>query len=457
MGRMGLIALIATGWPAVLWSQTAADANTPTSRPVPLVVADSAQLAEALGEAGPGTEIHLAPGVYRGGVSVADILGRADAPIIVQAADTINPPVFEGMKEAIKLSRCSWITLRGLHFRGCRSNGINVDDGGDESTPSMNIVFEDLSFADIGPSGNHDAIKLSGVRGFIVRNCRFRGWGGSAIDMVGCHNGLVDRCRFEGVAGYRQKNALQIKGGSSYVLAQRCLFLRAGERAVSIGGQTGAAYFRPSSATTEARHVTVAGNRFVGGEAHIAWVTSRQTRVHHNLFYQPEKWIARVLQESTDKRFRRCGAGQFRANVIVTDARVASLVNVGPSTEPDSFHFARNVAHRLGGESPPVGGIAEFSPIRDVELSVETPDSDELRIRSGDPRMEDIGPGGYDPMEVDGPADLAVPPVELDIRDLSGDPAAVGVYVLAAVGLAVLIAATVYAYPLIRARQRRRR
>ncbi len=457
MGRVGLIVLMVTGWAAGSAAAAAADANAPDRPASPIVVADSGQLADALREAGPGTEIHLAPGIYRRGVSVADVRGSAEAPILVRAADPNNPPVFEGMKEAIKLTRCSWITLRGLAFRGCRSNGINVDDGGDEATPSMNIVLEDLSFADIGPSGNHDAIKLSGVRGFIVRRCRFRGWGGSAVDMVGCHNGLVDRCRFEGVAGYRQKNALQIKGGSSYVLVQRCLFLRAGERAVSIGGQTGLPYFRPSSATTEARHVTVAGNRFVGGEAHIAWVTSRQTRVHHNLFYRPAKWVARVLQESTDKRFRRCGAGQFLANLIVTDGRVVSLVNVGPSTEPESFSFARNIARRLDGETSPVSGIAGFSPIRDVDLSVESPDSDDLRIRSSDPRMEDVGPGAYDPVEVDGPGELTVLPVERDTMDLTGDPAAVGVYVMAAVGLAVLIAATVYAYPLIRARRRRRR
>lgn len=459
MSRAGLVVLIVTGLAGPPATALAAEANDPqpARRPGPVMVSNSAQLARALKEAQPGTRLAIAPGVYRRSVGASDLRGTAEAPIVIAPADPNSPPVFEGMKEAIKLSRCEWITIRGLVFLGCRDNGVNIDDGGDESTPSMNIVLEDLSFRDIGPQGNHDAIKLSGVQGFIVRRCRFRGWGGSAIDMVGCHNGLVDRCRFEGVAGQRQKNAVQIKGGSSHILVQRGLFLRAGERAVSIGGSTGEAYFRPSSASTEARHVTVAGCRFVGGEAHVAWVTSRQTQVHHNLFYRPGKWVARVLQESTDKRFRRCGQASFTDNVLVTDPRVSVLVNVGKGTDPDSFRFARNAAIRIEGESGALSGIGGFSPIRDIRLNVENADTDRIAVRSDDPRMEEIGPEHYVPAEVKRVQTLVVPAVDVTRVRINGDPAAVGVYVLMAVGLAILIAATVYAYPLIRSRRHRLR
>ena len=48
-----------------------------------------------------------------------------------------------------------------------------------------------------GPTGNKDALKLSGVRDFTVRASRFSGWGGSAIDMVACSEGLIESCRFE--------------------------------------------------------------------------------------------------------------------------------------------------------------------------------------------------------------------------------------------------------------------
>jgi hypothetical protein len=456
MRRIALILLAATVSVTAAEAQSMDEPNAPATSAA-VVVRNSGQLASALKEAEPGAEIHVAPGVYHRGVSVSGVRANAEAPILVRAFDPNEPPLFEGMKEGIKLSKCSWITLRGLRFRGCRENGVNVDDGGDEFTPSMGIVLEDLSFSDIGPRGNHDGIKLSGVRDFVIRGVHFRGWGGSAIDMVGCHNGVVELCRFEGVAGYRQKSAVQIKGGSSHVLVQRCLFRHAGERAISIGGSTGPAFFRPSSATIEARHITVAGNRFVGGEAHVAWVTSRQTEVRHNLFYRPAKWVARVLQESKDKRFRRCGAGTFTRNVLVVDSRVAVLVNVGRGTEPESFRFERNVIVPLDSETPPDSGIGGFSPIREVQLTVEDPDTDRIHVRSSDPRMEGVGPEAYVPAEVNGLKALSVPAVKAGGSSHTENPAAVGIYVVAAMGLALLIAALVYTYPLLRSKQRRRR
>ncbi|MFT5468643.1 MAG: hypothetical protein ACI8UO_003754 [Verrucomicrobiales bacterium] len=101
---------------------------------------------------------------------------------------------------------------------------------------------------DIGPRGNHDALKLSGLSDFVVRNCTFAGWGGSAIDMVGCHNGLIDNCTFTGKDGFSQDNGVQMKGGSSKIRVTRSWFEHAGQRAINLGGSTGLPYFRPKDA-----------------------------------------------------------------------------------------------------------------------------------------------------------------------------------------------------------------
>ncbi|MHC4302161.1 MAG: right-handed parallel beta-helix repeat-containing protein [Planctomycetota bacterium] len=61
---------------------------------------------------------------------------------------------------------------------------------------------------------------MSGVDHFVVRRCHFEGWGGSGIDMVGCHNGTVEDCTFTGRRGFSQSNGVQLKGGTEDVSAQ---------------------------------------------------------------------------------------------------------------------------------------------------------------------------------------------------------------------------------------------
>ena len=90
-------------------------------------------------------------------------------------------------------------------------NGINIDDAGDKTKPAHGILIEDCSISDIGPRGNFDALKMSGVDRFLVRRCKFSGWGGSGIDMVGCHDGKVEDCQFTGKDGFSQSNAVQMK------------------------------------------------------------------------------------------------------------------------------------------------------------------------------------------------------------------------------------------------------
>ena len=59
-----------------------------------------------------------------------------------------------------------------------------------------------MTILETGPKGNHDALKMSGVDHFTVRKCHFEAWGGSGIDMVGCHHGVVEDCTFVGREGF---------------------------------------------------------------------------------------------------------------------------------------------------------------------------------------------------------------------------------------------------------------
>ena len=307
-------------------------------------VRDDASLRAALKIAQPGTHICIAPGRYSPGVWAANLQGTVKQPLIIEGSDEKNPPLFEGGSEAWHLSDCSYLTLRNIAVRKQTSNGINIDDGGTYETPTHHITLEKLHVADIGPQGNHDAIKLSGVDDFVVRDCMVEGWGGQAVDMVGCHRGLIDGCIFRGKSSFSQDTGPQTKGGSSEITIRRCLFDNAGTRAVNLGGSTGLRFFRPQGALYEAKDITVEGCTFIGSQAPIAYVGVDGAMVRYNTIYHPSNWVLRILQETTDKGFAPCGNGRFEHNLVVfRRTEVQVFVNIGLNTQPEIFKFADNL------------------------------------------------------------------------------------------------------------------
>ncbi|MGE0653490.1 MAG: right-handed parallel beta-helix repeat-containing protein, partial [Alphaproteobacteria bacterium] len=167
-------------------------------------VRNTEQLRAVLLQAEPGTTIALAPGRYSPDISVEALRGTSDQPIIIAAADERDPPHFVGGKVAFHFVGCGYVTLRGVKVSGCTGNGINADDAGNADEPSQGMVFENIVIEDIGPTGTRNGLKLSGLDNFAVRGCTFSGWGGSAIDMVGCHDGVVRNCQFLGKSGFSQ-------------------------------------------------------------------------------------------------------------------------------------------------------------------------------------------------------------------------------------------------------------
>ena len=365
---------------------------------LPLRVANDTQLRLALRRPRAGTLISIAPGNYRGGIYVRGAAGTEREPIVIEGRDPNRPPVFHGGAQALHLSDCSYVTLRHLVVKGFPRNGINVDDGGTYKTPAHHITIEFVAFLDTGPRGNLDGLKMSGVDRFAVRNCRFEGWGGSAIDMVGCHHGVVEDCRFTGKRGFSQANAVQMKGGTTNVLVQTSFFEKAGQRAINLGGSTGLRYFRPKLDDYEAKDITVAGNRFVGGMAPIAWVTAHGGHVHHNTIYNPDAFVLRILQENAHVRqLKPCHDGLFEHNLIVCTGRLREVVNIGPKTAPQTFTFRHNAWYLLGRPPRPRLPAAETDGVYRVDPKLKGPGTAEMKVTSTDPRLKGIGAGAYEP------------------------------------------------------------
>ncbi len=358
-------------------------------------IKNSSELSTAIRTLKPGTTLLLEPGIYSGGIYLRDIKGKDEQSVVIEAADPDNPPVFTGGRQAIHLANCSNIILRNIKVKDFPANGINIDDGGSYETPAHHIVLENLIIIETGPKGNHDALKMSGVDHFIVRKCHFEGWGGSGIDLVGCHNGIIEDCTFIGREGFEQSNAVQLKGGTQDVLVQCCFFNNAGQRSVNLGGSTGLRFFRPKVRDYEARNITIAGNRFVGSMSPVAWVTSDGGHVHHNTIVLPNKWVLRILQETSDARFKHCHDGIFEHNLIIFDSKVQIFVNVGPRTSPETFSFRHNAWLDLDGYRKPSLPVPETESIylRDTPIDHKTLTNGKFEL--DDERVKGIGAQAY--------------------------------------------------------------
>lgn len=306
-----------------------------------VAVASREALLQALQQATPGTTIRIAPGTYRGGIRSTGLRGTREQPIVITAADEAQPPVFES---GWHLSSPQHVELRHLIIQGTTNNGLNIDDGGQRDGSAHHLVLRGLVVQHVGPQGNRDGIKLSGLDDFLVTGCRVRRWGtsGSAIDMVGCHRGVIRECHFAEATG-EAAQGVQAKGGSSQIRIQHCRFENPGGRGVNLGGSTGQAFFRPRQADYEARDLTVEDCEFLGGLAAIAFVGVDGAVVRHNTIYRPRYWPIRILQENSDSRMIACRRGRFLHNVVVFRAdEIRSVVNIGPGTAPDTFEFGGN-------------------------------------------------------------------------------------------------------------------
>ncbi|MBZ0257954.1 right-handed parallel beta-helix repeat-containing protein, partial [bacterium] len=172
-------------------------------------------LGRAARDAFPGTIIHLSTGNHITGQYITNLQGTESSPIKIIGPED-GEAVFSGGNTAIQLTDPAYVVLENFTIEGAAANGINIDDGMSYTTPAHHVVLRNLVVRDIGPEGNHDGIKLSGLDHFRVERCRIEhpGSGGSFIDMVGCHDGEIAHNIFRDGGS----SGVQAKGGSARVV-----------------------------------------------------------------------------------------------------------------------------------------------------------------------------------------------------------------------------------------------
>lgn len=340
--------------------------------------------AQAAAVAQPGDTILFHDGFHFGGQFAANLQGTPDDWIYILSAPGATP-IIQGGTNAIQLSEPAYLFIRGLTFQGQTGNGVNIDDGGTFDTPAHHIVIEDCVFRDMAASGNNDLLKLSGLDYFEVRNCQFLNGanGGSGIDMVGCHYGLIQGNSFENMGS----NSIQAKGGTQYLRIEQNFFRNGGQRTLNLGGSTSLAFFRPQDAPFEAADILVYSNILVGSWAPLAFVGSVRVSVVNNTIYLPQNWVLRILQETVDPdRFIECGDNELRNNIFVVNNSLSTAVNTGPNTRPETFLYSNNVWFHVSNPdwipnllTPEIDGLFGQNPL------LADPDSDDFSIPSDSP------------------------------------------------------------------------
>lgn len=311
-----------------------------------VVVSTSAELSRAAREARPGDRILLFPGSYSS--VVIDAHGAPGKAIVIASLQWESPAVFDGM---IYAPGCSWVLFENLVIRIQGEelvNGINADDRG-SGAPAKGLTFERVRFSVARGSG----LKLAGVDEFTIRGCVFASWSQTALDLVGCHRGLIENCKFESARPVY--HGVQIKGGSSDIVVRGCRFEGPAERWINIGGGTDADLFRPRDAPYEAARVEVENNWIVGGRAAIAFDAAVDSAARKNVLSDQDQFVFRILNSMRSREgFQGCRDGVIERNrVSYRSDRIESVFNLGYGADWRSFRILGNTwRDELGLRTP---------------------------------------------------------------------------------------------------------
>lgn len=340
----------------------------------------------------PGDTILFFEATYNSRQNIIGLQGTESEPIAIMAAKD-EKVVFSNSNEAWHLTNVAHLQISGFIFEDLRTNGVNIDDGGDYSTPSHHILIRECIFRDMDATGNNDLLKLSGVDYLQVLKCTFLNGsaGGSGLDMVGCHNVSIVSNSFENMGS----NAIQAKGGTQYIQILQNTFINCGHRSVNLGGSTGLQYFRPIDAKFEAADISVYSNVFIGSIASVAYVGSVRVDVSNNTMIDPEKWAFRILQETVDTtRFLPCGQNRFANNLIYCDSRVTTASNIGPNTAAETFQFSNNLwfNHENTNWTGPSIPVTDPNQITQVDPLLKDPGNADYDLQDSSPA---IGAGIY--------------------------------------------------------------
>jgi hypothetical protein len=293
------------------------------------------QLWEAAMAATPGTRITMAAGTYTGSQLLTALTGELGRPVAIVGDGEV---IFDVGGTGVLLTSPAHVVLENLVIQNGTGFGLQIDDSGGTA---HHIVMRDLVIRNIGSGGNNDCLKLSGVDDFMVLGGELTACSGEAIDMIGCHRGVISGLSIHSTA----QSGIGAKGGSAEVLIHGNVFTDVMNRPLNMGGTTGPEFFRPLDATAEARAIYAVANVFVRPDPSVVVYAGCVACVFaNNTIIDPNRWLVRILQESTQPSIERAREGVFANNLVVFDVdAITAFVNVGADTMPETFVYDHNL------------------------------------------------------------------------------------------------------------------
>ena len=252
-----------------------------------------------------GDTIQLNPGTYTTGMYPnAGFTG-----VTIRSTNPANPAVFSGA--GMQFPDAHNITVSDIVMQNTAGNYINAFNSDSSGPAATNFTFRNMTFQNpvYSTSVQTIGLKMAGVDGFTIDNCRFNGFsnmsGALGIDGVGVHQGTVTHSVFDttgaqvgGGGGY----GIQFKGASADITIRANRFVdtyRTGQRGINNGGSTGVPYFRPQPPPLyEATDVTMEGNVFSGWRAPVDFASNDGGTFRNNLVYRPIGYFAWITTES---------------------------------------------------------------------------------------------------------------------------------------------------------------
>lgn len=192
--------------------------------------------------ANPGDEIILWAGTYRG-ISLRGVRGLPGRPIVIRGLDRNDPPVIEGGAWGIRMLGAQHIELSDLIIRRPRIDGIEIapSEGSREPVGPIDIVR--VTIEDVGERAGRHGIRIVHGNRVRLREVTVRGWTGSGIELVGCHDAIIERGVLEG-RNRGEMIGIRLRGGTADAIVRRTVMLNPGRGGVVLGGRTRESEYR---------------------------------------------------------------------------------------------------------------------------------------------------------------------------------------------------------------------
>ncbi|MFK7960001.1 MAG: hypothetical protein AB8G96_05690 [Phycisphaerales bacterium] len=187
-------------------------------------------------QAGPGDEIILWSGTYRG-LSLRNVHGAPGRPIVIRGLDPDDPPVIEGGAWGIRMLGASHVELRDLVIVRPRIDGIEIAPDETTGKPVGPIEIVRVKIEDVGERAGRHGVRIVHGNSIRMREVTVHGWTGSAVELVGCHDVIIERCVFEG-RDRGEMIGLRLRAGTADAVVRRTVMARTGRGGIVLGGRS---------------------------------------------------------------------------------------------------------------------------------------------------------------------------------------------------------------------------